>query len=153
MYKSVSTIAALAAVLSLSACNTIVRGSDQAFSVQSTPPGATVKTSNGLTCPSTPCEFKVPRKNGFDVTVSKEGYADSTTSVTSSMSSNGTLFLIGNVVIFGGILGLIVDVVTGATNDVSPSTLEVNLNPTTAPAATPAAAPVAAAGSTAPLSR
>ena len=58
---------------SLPACATVTRGSSQQFTVQSTPPGAQVSTSNGFECQATPCTFRMPRKDGFRATVSMDG--------------------------------------------------------------------------------
>ena len=134
----------LLAAASLSGCATITRGTTTTFTVESTPPAAEVKTSTGFICPSTPCTFKMPRKDGFAVTVSKAGYKPSTTNVTTKMSGGGAAGLAGNV-LAGGIIGIGIDATSGALNDLSPNPLKVMLEPEMAaapvePAPTPAAA-------------
>ena len=67
-------LALVGVALSLPACATITRGSSQEFTVESTPPGARVSTSNGFQCDATPCTFRMPRKDEFRATVSMDGY-------------------------------------------------------------------------------
>lgn len=122
----VRLVALLGATLLLPACATITRGSSQDFTVESTPSGARVSTSNGFQCESTPCTFRMPRKNGFRVTVSREGYASQEVTVTSGVSGGGAAGMAGNVV-FGGVIGAVVDGTSGAMNDLSPNPLVVVL--------------------------
>lgn len=112
--------------LSLPACATITRGSSQEFTVQSTPPGARVSTSNGFQCDATPCTFRMPRKDEFRATVSLDGYATQTLDIKSGVSGGGAAGLAGNV-IFGGIIGGVVDANSGAMNDLTPNPLVVIL--------------------------
>ncbi|MFN3669766.1 MAG: translation initiation factor 2 [Brevundimonas sp.] len=112
--------------LSLPACATITRGSSQEFTVESTPPGARVSTSNGFQCDATPCTFRMPRKDAFRATISMNGYVTQDVQVTSGMSGGGAAGLAGNV-IFGGIIGGVVDANSGAMNDLSPNPLVVIL--------------------------
>lgn len=121
--------AALAcAATSLTACATMTRGTTQEFKVESTPPGASVTTSNGFTCPSTPCTFRMARKSGFTVTIAKDGYVEQTHPVESSMSGGGGAALAGNLLV-GGIIGAGVDASSGALNDLRPNPLIVTLEP------------------------
>jgi len=122
----VRLVALLGATLLLPACATITRGSNQDFTVESTPSGARVSTSNGFQCESTPCTFRMPRKNGFRVTVSREGYASQEIEVTSGISGGGAAGMAGNV-IFGGVVGAVVDGTSGAMKDLSPNPLVVVL--------------------------
>lgn len=122
----VRLVALLGATLLLPACATITRGSNQDFTVESTPPGARVSTSNGFQCESTPCTFRMPRKNGFRVTVSREGYVSQEVEVTSGVSGGGAAGMAGNV-IFGGVVGAVVDGTSGAMKDLSPNPLVVVL--------------------------
>lgn len=112
--------------LSLSACATITRGSNQQFSVESTPPGARVSTSNGFQCAATPCSFRMPRKDAFRATVSMDGYVTQEHAIASGMSGNGAAGMAGNL-IFGGIVGGVVDANSGAMNDLTPNPLIVIL--------------------------
>ena len=137
-------VAAIAA--SSTACATITRGTTQQFTVNSTPQGAAVKTSTGFTCPSTPCTFKMPRKEAFSVTVTKEGYKPATAQVESKMAASGAAGFAGNV-IAGGVIGMGVDATSGAMKDLLPNPLTVVLTPVAAAADAPAAdAPAAGSG-------
>ena len=138
--------------MSLPACATVTRGSSQQFSVQSTPPGAQVSTSNGFECQATPCTFRMPRKDAFRITVSKDGYVAQTHDITSSVSGAGGTAMAGNILI-GGIIGGAIDATSGAMNDLKPNPLIVTLRipaeeaaAAQAPVATPPAAAAAAAG-------
>lgn len=125
---AVKALALTGLAMTLPACATITRGTTQQFTIESSPPSARASTSNGFTCDSTPCTLRMPRKDGFSVNVSKEGYVSETRAVNSSMGGGGTMALLGNV-IFGGLVGIIVDVVNGSTNDLSPDPLVVTLTP------------------------
>jgi hypothetical protein len=116
------------ATASLAACATVTRGANQEFRVESSPPGASVTTSNGFACASTPCTFRMARKAGFTVTVAKEGYVEQTHSVESVLSGGGGAALAGNLLV-GGIIGAGVDASTGALNDLRPNPLVVTLEP------------------------
>lgn len=129
--------------LSLPACATMTRGTTQEFTVESTPPGAQATTSNGFECVSTPCTFRMSRKDAFNITVSNEGYVSQTHEITSSMSGAGGAALAGNVLV-GGIIGGAVDASSGALNDLKPNPLMVVLRTPAEEAAARAAAPVAA---------
>lgn len=145
--KVVLGIAAAAAALS--GCATITRGSHQAFTVESTPAGAQVTTSLGLSCNATPCTFpRVERDSEFSVTVSKQGYQTWTGAVTHQTAGAGAAGMAGNILL-GGIIGAAVDANSGAMRDLVPNPLRVTLEPIAVAAAAPervaAAEPVAAA--------
>ena len=112
--------------LFLPACATMTRGSSQQFTVESTPPGAQVSTSNGFECQATPCTFRMPRKDGFSITVAKDGYVAQTHEITSSVSGAGGTAMAGNILI-GGIIGGAIDATSGAMNDLKPNPLVVTL--------------------------
>lgn len=129
---------------SLPACATVTRGSSQQFTVQSTPPGAQVSTSNGFECQATPCTFRMPRKDAFRITVSKDGYVSQTHDITSSVSGAGGTAMAGNILV-GGLIGGAIDATSGAMNDLKPNPLIVTLRTPAEEAAARAAAPAAGA--------
>lgn len=137
-------LAAVAAGASLSGCATVTRGTHTDFAVESTPPGAAVKTSTGFTCAATPCSMKMPRKESFDVTLTKDGYQPMKVHVASVISGAGAAGFVGNAVVGGGI-GMVADAVTGAVDDLRPNPLKVTLIPNDAPTAPPPG-PSASAG-------
>ncbi len=111
----------------LGGCATITRGTMEAFVIETKPPGAEARLSNGLYC-TTPCSLKVKRKGDFVVTFTKEGYETVAASVTSSVDSGGAAGMAGNVLL-GGIIGAGVDAGTGAMHSHKPNPLVVELVP------------------------
>lgn len=141
-------MAALGAVLTLPACASVTRGTNTAWEVTSTPPGASVHTSNGHHCQATPCSIKMPRKSEFVATLSMPGYRDATVTVTNKVATGGGVAMAGNVLV-GGLIGAGVDAATGAMLDLTPNPAHVDMQTgtTTGPAATAAAETAAVATS------
>jgi hypothetical protein len=135
-----------AACVLLSACATITRGTNQDFTIESTPSQADAKLSTGQTC-TTPCTLRMKRKAQFKVTVSKEGYQTQEAEVHGVVKGGGAAGMAGNV-IFGGLIGAGVDASNGSMMNLKPNPLQVTLVPVGAAAAAApaeAAAPVEAA--------
>jgi hypothetical protein len=130
---------AMVAMVSLSACATVTRGTNTAWEVNTDPSGAKVETSHGHQCPATPCSMKMPRKSEFTATITKEGYVPATVTVTNKISGQGGAGMAGNVLV-GGIIGVGVDATSGAMLDLTPNPVHIKLEPA-APAATVSAAP------------
>ena len=63
----------LGALISLSACATVTRGTKQEFYILSEPSGGKVTATNGVHC-TTPCKVKIKRKTEFKATITKPGY-------------------------------------------------------------------------------
>ena len=125
----VARLAALGLVaVSLSACATVTRGRNTAWEVQTTPVGASVSTSNGFSCASTPCSIKMPRKSEFTATITKPGYKTATVSVTNKVAGAGGAAMAGNL-LAGGIIGAGVDASSGAMLDLTPNPAVVTLEP------------------------
>ena len=118
--------AAAAAMLALSGCATITRGTHDAFVIQTDPAGASVTTSNGFTCDATPCSIRMLRKSEFDVTITKPGYKTWTGHVTNHIGGGGGTAMAGNVLV-GGIIGAAVDGSNGSMLDLVPNPLVVHL--------------------------
>jgi hypothetical protein len=118
-------ISALFLLLILSGCATITRGTQEAFAIESNPPGATAKLSTGLTC-QTPCSIKVKRRGDFTVKIEKEGYETVEATVTSSIDGAGGAGMAGNVIL-GGLIGAGVDAGTGAMHSHKPNPLSVTM--------------------------
>jgi hypothetical protein len=108
-------------------CATITRGTNEGFGIQTTPPGADARLSNGLSC-VTPCSVKVKRRGDFVVTIARDGYETVNASVTSSVDGGGAAGMAGNVIL-GGIIGAGVDAGTGAMHSHKPNPLVVTLMP------------------------
>lgn len=149
MRNFVFVAAALGLAVGVSGCATVTRGTTTEFNVTSTPPDASVKTSTGFSCDSTPCGMKMPRKKAFDVTVSKPGYVSKTTHITSGVAAAGGAGMAGNLVL-GGVVGMVVDGTSGAMNDLTPNPLHVDLEAEKTADAPSAPAPALAANDPAP---
>jgi hypothetical protein len=119
-------VSAVALAATLGGCATVTRGTTTAFVAESTPPGASVRTSTGFTCPSTPCALKMPRKEEFEITFRKAGYKPVTARVLSQVGSGGAAGMAGNILL-GGIIGVGVDATSGAMNNLVPNPLRVTL--------------------------
>ncbi|MYA17898.1 MAG: PEGA domain-containing protein [Gammaproteobacteria bacterium] len=108
-------------------CATITRGTNEAFVIETDPPGAEARLSNGLRC-TTPCSLTVKRRGDFVVMIEKEGYETVVSNVTSSVDSGGAAGMAGNVIL-GGIIGAGVDAGTGAMHSHKPNPLRIELEP------------------------
>jgi hypothetical protein len=125
--------AVLAAVsFAVTSCATIVSGSTQSVKFRSNPPGAHVvmeppyldakKKEETFT---TPNEKALSRKSAYKVVFEKPGYK-SVTRYIQNGEMNGWVW--GNI-LFGGLIGILVDWSTGAMNSLDPVELTVNLEP------------------------
>ena len=124
----VSIVAALIlAAFLVAGCASIMRGSKQKVSVNSSPAQAHVliKTTGGMTVyeGKTPFTTDLSKKDEYMVTVSLEGYKDKTVNITKD-GIEGWFW--GNI-ICGGIIGIVVDVTSGAINKLAPDQINVEL--------------------------
>lgn len=107
----------------LHGCATIVSGTTQTINVNSSPAGATVKAEPGGIKTTTPGKLVLKRSTGpYKITFSLDQYEPY--SATLITETNGWAW--GNL-LFGGIIGVIVDGSTGAATKLSPDTLNVTL--------------------------
>ncbi|QDU34865.1 PEGA domain protein [Poriferisphaera corsica] len=110
-----------AAILLLqTGCATIISGTTQDITISTEPSGAILNV-NGMTLES-PATVTLSRKNNHVVEVTKPGYQ--TTQVNIEKGLNGWVF--GNIV-FGGIIGGVVDIATGSINNLNPGDIHLNL--------------------------
>ena len=100
------TTAILGVFIALSGCATVTRGSNDALVVDSTPQGAQVQLSNGMSCTSTPCTFRLPRRSNLEVVVSKDRCKTVRTNVTHKTAGAGAAGVAGNVLL-GGFIGML----------------------------------------------
>ena len=114
-------------VFILSGCATIFKGSDHQLRINSTPAAAkvVVKATNNIVFfeGTTPASTKVPKKNEYIVTISLSGYKDATVNV---LKDGIEGWFWGNL-LCGGVVGIVVDLVTGAINKLSPDEISVSL--------------------------
>jgi hypothetical protein len=136
-------VIALAAILPMCACATVVEGTSQTITLNTEPQGAEChlnrKGKEIGAIAQTPGSVRID-KSGADITVTctKDGYQE--TKVTSKSKFVGTTA--GNI-IAGGVIGIVVDATSGA-NYVYPDAVQVALAPAGAPVA--ATTPPAATG-------
>jgi hypothetical protein len=114
-------ILVLAISLSLSNCATIIHGSKQDVGFSSNPTGASV-TINGESFGKTPTVVKLQRKDTHAVKITLDGYLPYEVLLTRKVDG----WIAGNI-IFGGIIGLIVDAADGAMYKLSPEQLTAEL--------------------------
>jgi hypothetical protein len=87
-----------------------------------------MRTSTGLTCPTTPCTLEVNRKSEFVATFSKQGYQSQNVMVQTRVAGAGAAGFAGNVLV-GGVIGMGVDAATGSTLEHYPNPVTVSLAP------------------------
>ena len=118
-----------ALVLSLvvfAGCASIIHGTSQEIAFQSVPDNATVVVEDAMgkqygSC-QTPCSLELKRKHEYKVHITKAGYETAT--IVMDRKSDGWIW--GNIV-FGGLIGVIVDFSNGAAYKLAPSELTVSL--------------------------
>lgn len=106
--------ATTAALLTLTACATIMHGTNQDVGISSSPTGAFVSIDN-MDKGVTPLITKLSRKDNHIVRIAMAGYAPFEATMTRSVSG----WVWGNIA-FGGLIGLAVDAVTGGLYKLSP---------------------------------
>ena len=112
--------------LLLSSCATIISGSKQNVQFSSDPSTATIFIDE-VEVGKTPFEIKLERKSEHRVMIKLEGYQNYETKLTKKF--NG--WYLGNI-IFGGLIGLIIDPITGAMYDLTPNEINAQMNKGTA---------------------
>jgi hypothetical protein len=136
------------ALLGLTGCATITRGTHDVLVVQSEPTGAHVVIKpDGGEC-NTPCTMKLKRKGTYEVDINRTGYEPVMVKVQPQIVGAGAAGMAGNVLV-GGVIGAVVDGTSGAMKDLRPNPVTVNLvklepAPTSSPPAA-VSSPVAAA--------
>lgn len=127
----------LAIMVGLSSCATIMSGSTQKISIESTPPGAQVtivnKEGEQVFAGTTPANTKLDRGAGYFraaryvATFEKEGYEKEKLHIVNN--NTGNWWTMGNLVI-GGLIGLlIVDPISGAMYVLEPDEINQTLTP------------------------
>ncbi len=102
-------------------CASIIDGTTQEVSFNSTPEGATV-TLDGRVIGKTPVSISIKKKSGQALIFSKEGYKPVTMQLETRMNS----WFWGNIVL-GGLIGSTTDGISGAINEYSPSQYMITL--------------------------
>ncbi|MBE9048564.1 PEGA domain-containing protein [Pleurocapsales cyanobacterium LEGE 10410] len=103
------------------ACGTIIHGTTQEVGISSSPSNASV-TINGQNHGNTPMIIDLKRKDSHMVKIELDGYQPYETNLTRSTSG----WVWGNIV-FGGLIGLVVDASAGGMYKLSPEQLNAEL--------------------------
>jgi hypothetical protein len=102
-------------------CASIIHGTTQDINISSAPDQAEIWI-DGAKMGSTPTKITLKRKDNYLVTIKKEGYKEATMKIEGTASA----WLIGNI-IFGGIIGCGIDLITGGAYDLKPEYVDINL--------------------------
>jgi len=121
--KLLITLVTFALYHSLTGCATIVSGTTQQITFQSTPDGAVVRL-NGRELGKTPLTLMLEKKDPQLFTVEKEGFK----TYEGSMSTSLDPMFWGNI-IFGGVIGSTTDSASGAMHQYAPDQYMVTLEP------------------------
>ena len=119
--KIVKVIISLAIVASIASCAMIMHGTFQKVGITSNPSGAKVSIDNtdyGLT----PVVAKLSRKAEHNIAINLEGYEPYEIKLTRTTSS----WIYGNI-IFGGLIGVAVDVISGSIYKLTPEQISPEL--------------------------
>lgn len=118
---SIKVFAAAAACVLLAGCATIIHGTTQKVGISSNPSGANVTVDN-KPLGSTPVFADLSRKDEHIVSITLPGYQKADLTITKSTSG----WVWGNV-LFGGLIGLAVDAISGGLYNLSPEQLNAEL--------------------------
>jgi hypothetical protein len=125
-------------------CATIARGTGEQVAFDTVPSGAEVRAtvqdnraSEGSTDPGastmgciTPCVLQVKRVEKMAVTVTKQGFETEAFSLVPQASGEGVATSVaGNLLLAGGVVGLVVDGASGAGLDKCPNPVRIALRP------------------------
>lgn len=108
-------------------CTTITRGSQDALLIETVPSNAQVRLSNGMSCSSTPCALRMPRRSDVVLNITRKGCEPSIVNVTHRTANAGAAGMAGNVLV-GGLVGIAVDASTGASQELIPNPVKVELS-------------------------
>lgn len=111
----------LLSVLTLSSCATIISGSRQNVEITSEPSAAKVYI-NEIEIGTTPIQQNLKRNQEYNLMLKLDGYATYETKLEKKFNA----WYIGNIA-FGGLIGIIIDPITGAMYKLKPE--EINGNP------------------------
>jgi hypothetical protein len=101
-------------MLTGSGCSTIMSGSTQEIPISSTPSGAKVTADNGTSI-VTPGSIVLKRKTAHTLVAEYPGYDQKQQKLEKKLNN----WVWGNILI-GGIIGLVIDMVSGAVNELKP---------------------------------
>lgn len=113
--------AGIVLLVSSSACATIMHGTSQDIGISSMPTGASITVDN-VTKAQTPFVASLSRKDNHIVHIAADGFAPADLTLTRGTSG----WVWGNIV-FGGLVGLAVDAISGGLYNLTPEQLSTSL--------------------------
>lgn len=116
----------VALLLLTSSCATIISGSKQNVKFESNPTAATIYIDE-VEVGTTPFEMKLARIKEHQVLIKLDGYQPYQTSLTKNFNA----WYLGNILL-GGVIGLIVDPITGAMYNLTPKQINAEMTKGTA---------------------
>jgi len=121
LHRRLTSVLPLFAFISLAGCATIINGSSQSLAVQSNPSGATISV-NGVRSAQTPATIAIPRKTAHSLEISLDGFHPFQIQL-----QRGTSGWVWGNIVFGGIVGLVVDASTGGMYKLTPEQVSAQL--------------------------
>lgn len=112
--KKFALMGLLAGTVALAGCASIVNGTTEGFTIDSTPAHAAL-TVDGVPQGQTPAQINLKRGQSHTIKLTLAGYQPTTIELQKSISG----WVFGNIV-FGGIIGLVVDVADGSMYKLTP---------------------------------
>lgn len=106
-----------------SGCATTVNGTTQRIAVDSTPSGAQVYVQ-GRSAGTTPLTVELERSKDYTLRLVKEGYEETNY----PLARQKTRATMGNIWL-GGLIGFLVDAITGSDNEFVPAAVHADLRP------------------------
>ena len=123
--RKIYLVAGLAAACFFASCGTIIHGSKQNVSISSNPSSALVSI-NGAEIGKTPVTTTLSRKESHQVKIELNGYMPYETQFIRKVDG----WIAGNI-IFGGIIGLAVDAISGGMYKLTPEQIQSELRDNT----------------------
>ena len=120
LFSLICILVGLSYTLTFTGCATIVHGRHQDVGIASTPSDANARLDSMTV--KTPSTLHLKRNQSYSVNIEKEGYESASATFTSHLSG----WLWGNV-LFGGLIGLLVDFITGGAKKLTPDNVIVTL--------------------------
>ena len=121
--KWITTMLLVAVTVNACGCATVVKGVYQPVTLTSSPSKAQIKV-DGVDKGETPMVIKMKRAKSHTVQFDKEGYQSHEAAVVKRTSG----WIWGNIFI-GGLIGLVIDLITGASNNLEPDNIHAELAP------------------------
>lgn len=124
--KKMYLVPVMGIALLASSCATIVCGSKQEIKVITSPANAKIIVDGNFEA-NTPATIKLARKKSHTLVIQLDGYKDHEVKLERKFNA----WYIGNLA-FGGLIGIIVDPITGAMYKLTPKEVKAELGQTTA---------------------